>query len=571
MKALFELLMGNPIGIMMIIPIITIILIAVAIFYGKKDFIGSLRGIGKEAIIAAAILFVGYMVFLIPAIGRGFISSDEEWFGLNQAKNIVNGDLSAFNHSQKGIGYSLAVAGSMLVFGVNEQAAIVLNVFFSAFTIIIVGFTAYVISKNSIAAISASIGYACLPLVLKFGAFNMGYPAMGAFFMVLFGFFGLVALRERSAPAYIAMWLTVALAAQIKPEFSVLALPAVVLGIFLFRKMTKPKEWIKKNWLKTILAVIALFLLFLPFFIKYYQYNRNLKEVSGVTGIYLTQKTDYVKEFAIDILRPIANSRVSMEYLMGDIDNFVSFIIKLQWGTFSAVIAAGMVIALMRKKKEREDLWVPIFLIFSGCVISAVYMATDVVFDNEGGRFAFYLLPFFAPVFGYSLSVIADSIPKRLPAFVSAIPFLILTAYALNATISVIPERVAAIWNNIYLTSVSQGRSAIESGVFDRNKTVFYTKYSNLTNFLRFNGYNSHAFTDDNAVNTATSRDPEIAAREIKLTDWDRPGDKFMIIVAGDAIDQNDPFNPIIRAFIDNHAEQKISFDSDCDVYRLKQ
>lgn len=570
MKPIFELLLNNPFGIMFIITGLSFLGIFLAVSWGRKDFKKALNKIDKWTLAILIIFFLLYLLFLIPGLKNGFVPSDEEWFGIKQAKDIISGDLQAFNQSQKGIGYPFVIAGFMAVFGVNEYAAVIANVLFSALTIVLIGLAAYVLSKKNIAAASSAIGYASLPLVVKFSGFSMGYPAMGAFFMALFAFFGSVAIKEKSLASHVAMWLVTALASGIKPEFIALAFPTIIAGIMTIKPAPKIKEKIKDNYPKLILLIIAIVISFIPFSVKYYQADRNLKAVGGVTGTYLSQKGDRPVSAIDKMLRPFLSSRMSFDYFVGDIDNFLSFVAELQKGTFIAIIIIGMTLSIKNKRKRNENARIFLFLITAACSVSATYMATDVVFNKEGGRFGFYMLPFITIMFGVGLTAIFEYLRGKAPFYLAIIPLLILPAYATDASFPNVLNYYDDK-NRDFVLSMNEIKAIVASNNLDKAKTVIYTKHSNFTNFFRFNGYDSHAFTDDNAVNTATPSDSEEAAKNLKMTNWNNDKGKIMVIVPADEIENNDEISPIIREFIKYHEGEKIPFDlSRAKVYKLK-
>ncbi len=571
MKQIFELLIDNPFGIMFIITGLSFLGIFLAVFWGWKYFRKALDKINKWTIAVLIALFLLYLLFLIPGFKNGFIPSDEEWFGIKQAREIVDGDLQVFNHSWKGIGYSFIVAGFMTVFGITEHAAIIANVFFSALTIILVGLTAYVASRSNVAAVSGAIGYASLPLVVKFAGFSMGYPAMGVFFMALFAFFGSVAVKEKSFASHVAMWLVAALASGIKPEFIVLVFPAIVAGIMTIASTPRIKKKIKDNYPKLILFAIAITISFIPFLVKYYQADRNFKDVNGTIGIYPSQKGDRPVSAIDKILRPFLNSRISFDYLAGDADNFLLFIVNLQKGTFIAVIIIGILLyAIKRRNKKDATAKIFMFLIITACCVAAIYMAADVIFDEEGGRFAFYILPFVSIMFGSGLAAIFDYLQDKAPLYLAVIPLLILPAYIVNVVFFTVPE-ASRSYNHDLVLVLNQGRIVVASNKIDKTKTTIYTKNGNLTNFFRFNGYNSYSFTD--MVNTGTPTDPEAAIKTMEVDGWENDREKIILITSADKEESNyaNAIVPIVEAFVKDHDPEEIPLGLiNSKVYRLR-
>ena len=566
MTEIVWLLADNPFGIMYILPFFSAVLAGYFLFKSKKSFASSVVGLEKRAVIAIGIIAIGYLLFIIPGL-EIFVPSDEEWMGLKQARELINGDLSVFNHSQKGIGYVLAVSGVMMLFGQNEQAAAMLNVGLASVTIALVGLTAYVISRKSSAAVASSLAYATLPLVVQFTSFKMGYPTLGGFFMALFSFIGVVLIKERSTTAYVTLWLVLALAAQVKPEFSVLFIPATALGFYLFRDIRAIVAKSIKHRLFVALSVIAIGISLIPFVVKNHQYNQGLRAVNGLTGLYQTQRADYPE--ANDILRRASNGRLSFIYWWGDVGDLFSFAAGLQKGTFFGVILMGMIVMMSAIKRNRDEMFGIIFLFGSAIVVLSIYMAADVFLIRESGRFVFYSLPILAPIFGICLVLISEFIGKTHP-FLLPIPYLLLIVYAINVSFDEIPRMANELGANRYLMSVPQVKPIAESGDFDKSEVVFYTKQTNVINFLRFRGYRGHAFNDSNVINSGSSPDPKEVVKNLELPDWNSGLKRVMVVVPGDDIMNDELSSETIRLIIETQAVSEKEFSSGAKTYILK-
>ncbi|MCL4405979.1 MAG: glycosyltransferase family 39 protein [Patescibacteria group bacterium] len=577
MSQIFEKLIGNPHGIMFIITGLSAAGILIAAIKGRRDLQKAFSGISKATLIILVLLSALYLCFLITGWQRGFVPSDEEWFNINQAKNILNGNLKVFAYSPKGVVYDLVIASLMMVFGKNEHAAIIVNALCAALTVALVGLTAYLIFKKNGAGVAASIGYSSLPLVIKFSGFTMGYPAFGAFFMALFAFFGAMVIRTKSVAYHVGMWLTVALASETKPEFFALVIPAIAVVIMAWG--IRPNFKNKIAYLKYACLIIAIVVAFIPFFTKNYQLNRNIRAANGVTGMYLSQKTNQPPSIIDKILKPILNDRFSFDYFVGDVDNFVSFLTSLQKGTFIGVILLGIAIYATQKNKNKIGGKLLLFTAISTLGIATPYMAADVVFDMESGRFAFYTIPFISIAFGAMLITIFEYFRRKLPLYLAAIPLLILPAYAANALFVAIPNAAVDFYDIGFTSSIRQVKEMIKNPYFNAAENIIYAKQNNLTDFLRFNGYDSYALSS--LIKTSTSRDPEVAAAEMRLPDWDSKKNKIIIITSTDDImtstdngENLDPMqlvNVIIKKFIEIHRTAEIPLNfTNIRAFRLE-
>jgi hypothetical protein len=145
-------------------------------------------------------------------------------------------------------------------------------------------------------------------------------------------------------------------------------------------------------------------------------------------------------------------------------------------------------------------------------------MATDVVYGEEGGRFAFSSMILIVPFAMHALSFIGDVMAKKWKdkAF-HIVPWAIPAVSVVFFIFFAYPQISRARKEDEFSRSIKTLESLIGIGKFDKERSCFYTGHSNLTNFMRFNGYESHAFTDSNMMNTDYENNPEEFLRKMEL------------------------------------------------------
>jgi len=392
------------------------------LWLNRKHFFGLFQNISwnTKAILLLLIIIFSFLSSFAGFNFKTFISSDEEWELLVQAKKLMLGK-QIFIHLRYGLLYPLLLSFGFRLFGFNPLVASIMNFIFGVLSILLVFALSKVVFKNNQVSLLSTSIYAFTPLVFVFTSFQMGFPVMVTFFLLFFSLTAILYFQHHKTSLLIMSLLLLILIAQIKPEYFILIVPFGICFL-LFREY-------KKISTPLILGLVIIALIFsIPYFIKNGQLREGYKNgwcgnfsQTFYNGKALSYNLPLTK--ALDpILKFFTNNRFSINYFIYDIPNFVKFWTFRSFIFVSILILIGIASSFKNFPKESFFL---LLLFFS---ISFIYLADCAFYET---RYAIPTYGLFVIFTGYGLSFIAEKairFTKKRYIFKSALLIVILTS-----------------------------------------------------------------------------------------------------------------------------------------------
>lgn len=442
---------------------------------------------------SGVLLFLLIIIFSFLSASAGFnfesfIPSDQEWEILGQAKDLVLGK-QVFIYLRYGLFYPLLLSFGFQLFGFNPLVASIMTLVFGVLSILLVFALSQAVFKDEKVSLLSSFIYAFTPLVFVFTSFQMGFPAMVTFFLLSFSLTTILYFQYHKASLLALSLLLLALTSQIKPEYFILIVPFSIC-FFLF------KEY-KKISILTILGFIIIFLIFsIPYFIKNAELKKGFEDgwcgapsqifYDGKAHSYNLPLTKYLDP----ILKFLTNKRLSINYFIYDIPNFVKFWTFRSFIFISILILVGIIVSFKKYYKES------VFLLLLFFFISFLYMADCAFYETRYAIPTYGLVVIFA---GFGLNFMTEKITqftkKRHLFSVS----LLITIFLSLCTYWYFNDYQPYLFKGSYRDYMFNERR-IDSDYSRLNDTLkgispensyFFVIHANEEKILRFLGYNA--------------------------------------------------------------------------------
>lgn len=253
-----------------VVMITNILLIIGLTIYCWKDIVAPFRKIDKKVwIIFLLIFIVAFALREVAAPKTHRLYYDEDIY-LNIAQNIVNDGTSCLCDygttetcyecidNKQPFGYSSMIAMAFFITGPSEGVATQITIFLSALTVLLIFLMAYLMFKKEEHALFASLIFAFIPTHILWSPTNSAEITF-VFFTALAFFGALVYLHEHKYSVFVFSVVSVAFAAQLRPEAPLILLPFVLFFLF-FDKDLLP---LLRSY-KTLFIILVAVLLFLP-------------------------------------------------------------------------------------------------------------------------------------------------------------------------------------------------------------------------------------------------------------------------------------------------------------------
>lgn len=441
-----------------------------------------------DSLVIVLLVFLILFGFCTRLYFDNFLPSDEEWEELLFAKKLFNGEGGVFNDNRYGLGYPLLLSFGFTFFGLEISVAWWLNVVL----VVLSGLLVFIIAKlifdsNPIALFSTAV-YFLTPSILHFMGVKMGHPGIVSFLLLLFTFAAILAFRRHEYSFYILSILTIAFAAQTKPEFLFLIVPFGVL-FFLFREY-RFLDW-KKMGVLLLLTIILLF----PVFIKSQQAKISYQN-SDWCGhpsqtFHSGKQWSYSLPVATQldpILKSVLNDRFSFNYFIYDLPTFFNYWFSGAYLLIVPFVLLGLFWGLWKEKYRRPTLLV-LFTFFS---LSFIYLADCAFYE---ARFAVALYPLLVVYSGFGVYFVSSKLSKIKFGnyFSSLLPLLVLLVLVF------IFQSEFKGWRRKYNTrprfsSQHTLRHAVER--VPRDNSFVFTVHRNEKMLLEFWGYDALNITN---------------------------------------------------------------------------
>lgn len=357
--------------------IAVIFLLALSFFWiNRRIFIRLFKKINKVTLLILIIIAIVFiLVCAIWGLNFKFFNlSDREWQEFVVAKNLLLGERDALSRFPEKKVPSLILALAFRIFGLNPLVASLLNLFLATSSIFLVFILAQIVFDNEKISLASSFIYAFTPIVLVFTSLRMGDPTTVGFFLLLFVIVAILSFRYHRFSLHVLTLALFALTTHTKPEYFIL----IFSYIFCFVVF---KEYIHFSPKEIIILIILFFLFSLPFFIS----NIHFREAyaSGWCGSPSQTLHDgkvhsyshFITEPLDKIIRFLANGRLSINYLIYDIPNFIKFWFSKGFSFVFLFIIFGFLLAFRKYKKES------LFILSSFLSISTVYLADCIYYE----------------------------------------------------------------------------------------------------------------------------------------------------------------------------------------------
>jgi len=398
---IFSFTTENAQAISIAIVIITFLISVIFLWRERKKFLALFEKTNN-------VIFLGLLAIIITfsllCIFKGFnfksfIPSDQEWEVLEQAKGLTVGE-QVFRHLRYGLVYPLLLSFLFRIFGFNVLVAPIMNFVLSILSIFLVFALSQAIFKKDKISLITAFFYAFTPLIFVFSSFQMGFPTIISFFLLLISLVCVLYFQYHTIDLLILSVSLIALISQIKPEYFVLIIP-FIFCFLLFKEYKKISS-------KKIIIVSFLFLVFsFPYFIQNTQFKEGYND--GFCGsptqiFYGGKEYSYSVPLAdqIDpILKFFTNERFSISYFVYDLPNFFEFWTLSSFNIIPVFALAGLIFGYKKYWKEFSFL----FLVFS--LISILYLTDCTFFESRYAIPTYGILVIFA---GFGLYMASKSI-----------------------------------------------------------------------------------------------------------------------------------------------------------------
>jgi len=356
----------------------------------------------SEILLTILIMFFSFLVAFSGFNFKTFIPSDTEWESLLEAKQIIHGE-QIFTHTRYGLIYPLVLSIGFRTFGFTPLVASILNFIFGVLSIILIFAIAQIIFQNEIISLISSYIYAFTPLVFVFTAFEMGFPAIVTFFLLLFSLTALLYFKYHTLSLLFLSLLLIIIISQIKPEYFIISIPFIICFILF-------KDY-KKLPLKSLLVILAIcFILSLPYIIKVISLKSSYSDnwcgfisQTNSSNVLSVPKSALV-QYLDRILKFVLNNRFSLVYFVYDIPNFVKFWALTSFALVSILILIG-IIANFNKVFKKS-----LFLILLFIFISFVYLSDCAYYESRYAIPTYSLIVCFG---GFGIYFISNSVSRK--------------------------------------------------------------------------------------------------------------------------------------------------------------
>lgn len=387
---------------------INLLLIAILIWKNYQFWSGYFKNISlhSKLLLSLLILLFFFLTFYTGFNFKTFIPSDEEWHSILQAKQIIEGK-QVFAHTRYGLVYPFILSLGFRMFGFTPLVASILNFICTILSILLIFAISQLIFQNETISLISSYIYAFTPLVFIFTSFQMGFPAIITFVLLLFVFTALLYFKYHTIDLLFLTLLLINIISQIKPEYFIIFIPFIIFFI-----LSRGFQII--SFKQFIIILIICCILGLPYAIKIIflknSYSNNwCGFISQPTNIFIIPALNIKLISYLDhLLKSILNNRFSIINFISDIPNFISFWTLPSFKWLLIFLFIGIIISFNKFPKQS------LFLITLFLFISFIYLSDCAYYESRYAIPSYSLLVYFE---GFGIYFVSQFIAKKLVIF----------------------------------------------------------------------------------------------------------------------------------------------------------